>query len=385
MEGRALQKSRGDLGESASLTGRPLRPGSVESAGAAGRVAAALLVMAGVVTIGSVGLPEPAGFNRAGVLAVGAIGVALGGLLITIPWQRWSNRASLAIVPPALTMIALHNWFGGEDPFRYSIFFVAVFVWVGTFHRRGTSVVVALPTTVAYLVPLLVAGAPAQALASAAYAVPLFVVVGEILAWRSAGVNQLESELREAALHDPLTGLANRRLVLDRLHAAVARAARSGEFVHVLYLDIDDFKAVNDTFGHDAGDAALVAVAAALTKAVRPSDTVARLGGDEFVVVVESPAPDSGQSTAARISRALQEGLQTNSPSLLPAMSIGIASDRGGSAEPLALLRAADAALYAVKHAHKDRTVYGAPRAGSYEHAIFGARTASVAAPVGPV
>lgn len=98
---------------------------------------------------------------------------------------------------------------------------------------------------------------------------------------------RMKDELRAAALHDPLTGLPNRRLLTDRLDSALRRALRAGQQVTVLFVDLDGFKGVNDSGGHEVGDDVLIATAERLSKAVRPNDTVARVGGDEFVVLLE--------------------------------------------------------------------------------------------------
>ena len=97
----------------------------------------------------------------------------------------------------------------------------------------------------------------------------------------------LEDRIRHQALHDPLTGLANRALCRDRIEHALALSERAGSAAAVLFVDLDNFKRVNDLFGHAAGDALLIALAGRMAAAVRPADTVARLGGDEFVVVCE--------------------------------------------------------------------------------------------------
>ena len=111
----------------------------------------------------------------------------------------------------------------------------------------------------------------------------------------------LEEQLRHQAFHDVLTGLENRFLFLDRLGHALARAGRGGRPTAVLFLDLDDFKAVNDRLGHAEGDRLLVAVAQRLKAVTRDGDTVARLGGDEFAIIVEETEPAEAEQAAARI------------------------------------------------------------------------------------
>jgi diguanylate cyclase (GGDEF)-like protein len=155
------------------------------------------------------------------------------------------------------------------------------------------------------------------------------------------------AEQEERALKDGLTGLANRRLLLDRLAVGLARATRSGEPVTVLFLDLDGFKAVNDQLGHDAGDQVLRSVARALVAAVRPADTVARLGGDEFVVVCEGVQ----HRHLAELVERLRWSAATAWPGHLPVTaSVGVArSARDETAE--GVLARADHSMYEVKRA----------------------------------
>jgi diguanylate cyclase (GGDEF)-like protein/PAS domain S-box-containing protein len=167
---------------------------------------------------------------------------------------------------------------------------------------------------------------------------------------------EAESEMRRRALHDPLTGLPNRTLVLDRLaHALAAHGRRAGTTAVVL-LDIDQFKIVNDTLGHDAGDQLLLAVAPRLVDAVRPGDTVGRLGGDEFVVVCEGVADAAGAAAvAARLVEAFDEPfvLDGDEHHLTASVGIALADDRVRA--PGDLLRNADAAMYQAKERGRGR------------------------------
>jgi diguanylate cyclase (GGDEF)-like protein/PAS domain S-box-containing protein len=161
---------------------------------------------------------------------------------------------------------------------------------------------------------------------------------------------QLEARLVEQVFKDPLTGLANRALFNDRAMHALARRARGDQRVALLLLDLDNFKAVNDSLGHAAGDALLIETGKRLSACVRPSDTVARLGGDEFAVLLEDvDGPRAASVTAERISRAVRAPVVLDGSEVLPSVSIGVAESGPGD-DADALLRNADVALYAAKH-----------------------------------
>jgi diguanylate cyclase (GGDEF)-like protein len=164
-----------------------------------------------------------------------------------------------------------------------------------------------------------------------------------------SNLEQERAKLSYLALHDCLTGLGNRALLLDRLAHAIAGTARRQEQVGVLFLDLDGFKAVNDSHGHEAGDRLLVAVAQRLTRIVRPSDTLARVGGDEFVVVCDDLT--DGQRGLDAFAQRIQVGVSgpvAASPDLLVSVSVGGAVAAFGD-DPENVLAAADAAMYEVK------------------------------------
>jgi diguanylate cyclase (GGDEF)-like protein len=160
-----------------------------------------------------------------------------------------------------------------------------------------------------------------------------------------------EVELSRRALHDPLTGLPNRAYFLERLEAALARSARRGLRVGVLFLDLDGFKKVNDTHGHQTGDALLAAVAERLESTIRPSDTLARFGGDEFVLLCEDVEGVGDVVTLAeRLGTKMQAAFEIGGRPITVGLSVGIVSARGGrgvSAE--ALIRDADRMMYRAK------------------------------------
>ncbi len=164
-----------------------------------------------------------------------------------------------------------------------------------------------------------------------------------------------EEATRHQALHDPLTGLPNRALLLDRMTHALARARRGRSRVAVLLLDVDHFKVVNDSLGHEAGDDLLRALTPRLRAAVRDEDTVARLGGDEFVVVcADVEDPEEALEVARRIERALAEPFVVRGAEHAVGASIGLVLT-AGDASPDALLRDADAAMYEAKSRGRSR------------------------------
>jgi diguanylate cyclase (GGDEF)-like protein len=166
----------------------------------------------------------------------------------------------------------------------------------------------------------------------------------------------LEEQLRHQAFHDALTALPNRALFADRLAHALARSRRSPRRLAVLFVDLDDFKTVNDSLGHGEGDRLLVAVAERLQAALRPGDTIARMGGDEFAVLVEeqedaAAAVEVGQ----RLLEALRAPFASDGKELFVHASVGVAISASPDATAEELLRDADLAMYMAKGRGKNR------------------------------
>lgn len=187
---------------------------------------------------------------------------------------------------------------------------------------------------------------------------------------RTAELAIATRELRRRALLDDLTGLANRAAFFDRLTHRLDVGDRRGRGLAVLFLDLDDFKTVNDTLGHAAGDRLLVEVARRITSELRAGDTAARVGGDEFLVLLDDvPSGEAALAVAHRISEGLRAPLELAGHTHTVTSSVGVALGSDGLATSDAIVAAADAAMYDAKRSgrgvcllHGDSTQV--PRAG---------------------
>jgi diguanylate cyclase (GGDEF)-like protein/PAS domain S-box-containing protein len=192
--------------------------------------------------------------------------------------------------------------------------------------------------------------------------VPLKNALGEVAYFAAierdvTAQKDLEHELRHFAFHDSLTRLPNRRLLLDRLKHSLVLAKRSASHIAVLFIDLDKFKLLNDTHGHDAGDLMLVEVARRLSSLMRESDVVARLGGDEFVVLLDGLGTDSAQAqenvqtVVDKIQAELENAYVLGDIVHRGSASIGVTLiGDAGDQDPDQILKDADAAMYTVKH-----------------------------------
>jgi diguanylate cyclase (GGDEF)-like protein/PAS domain S-box-containing protein len=198
--------------------------------------------------------------------------------------------------------------------------------------------------------------------------VPLRSSTGEVIAATGIARDVTALKVKEAflshrALHDPLTGLPNRVLLLDRLEAALARIRRHHAHLAVLYLDLDRFKTVNDNLGHAVGDRLLQVVAQRLQQTLRPSDSVARLGGDEFAAILaDLHDPSEAMYVAERLLAVVAEPVDLGDTTLVTTVSIGLAAADDGEASAGELLRRSDFAMYSAKdHGRARVECYAAP------------------------
>jgi diguanylate cyclase (GGDEF)-like protein len=186
--------------------------------------------------------------------------------------------------------------------------------------------------------------------------------------------HEANAQLRNLASHDDLTGLPNRSLLHDRLGLAITHSRRQASHVAVLFLDLDDFKTVNDSFGHSSGDRLLVELATRVRSSVRAGDTVARLGGDEFIVLLDSvTGAEDAARVAAKVLEAVRAPFRLDGQDVYVAASAGVSVYPGDGTSPEELIRSADAAMY------RDKQRAATPGPGAVS--LSGARLASHTSP----
>ena len=167
---------------------------------------------------------------------------------------------------------------------------------------------------------------------------------------------KLSDSLRKLAFYDSLTGLPNRNLLYDRLSVAIASAGRTREGLALLYIDIDHFKRVNDSFGHDAGDDLLRQIAARMQASLRRTDTLARMGGDEFVAILEQVLdPELAQNMAEKVLASCRGDYELRGNRVHVTMSVGLSLYPRDGQEADLLLKRADLAMYRAKATGKNR------------------------------
>jgi len=184
-------------------------------------------------------------------------------------------------------------------------------------------------------------------------------------------IKQQRDEIEHQAFHDPLTGLPTLQLASDRLEMAINSAKRNSRKCALMFIDLDGFKGINDTFGHEAGDAVLIEVANRLKDVVRISDTASRIGGDEFLVIFgEFEGRDQASETAQRIIRAVSRPIPYKEHQLSISCSIGIAIFPDHATDAHTLRRSADTAMYEVKRSGKNSFAFCADdKTGEYNSA----------------
>ena len=295
------------------------------------------------------------------------------GILVVAPVllsvRRWKNDrpVRMAILPTlattAVSAFAIHSWPGGWDTVTPYLVIVPL-TWAALRSGvRGASWSILAMGQVANLA--VAAGTePFVATNDTGYTVTLLQaylgIVGATTLILASATSELsdrdavEAALRRQALHDPLTGLPNRLQLMERLDAYLENARVNGIPAAMCVVDLDDFKSVNDTFGHPAGDELLVAAGQRLLSTVRGSDLVARIGGDEFVVLMDGATDAAVDAITARIIERLAAPVMISGRSVQTTVSIGVAFAHDDSGRD-SLFRNADAALYRAKALGRNR------------------------------
>ena len=323
------------------------------------RIAAAFYVVAGAVGLLIANSPLGHGYHRAALNLLAPAALASVAAIWFLPWERYPRNAFLAANLSSLMLNALLvAWGGGwASPFAVCAFFATVFA--ALYYSRRMAGLVGLAATAVAAAPLLT-GAPPDGwgaltrllLAYGTTHLAIVFVAGALkdelarLYSESHARREFEERLAYQAFHDALTGLPNRAWFAAHLDATLARG-RGG--VAVLFLDLDRFKVINDSLGHERGDELLVAVAARLRACAEPGAAVARLGGDEFTVLLPGGTAADARRLAGRILTALRAPLALVGREIVVSASIGIALGDAGAGGASALLRDADTAMYRVK------------------------------------
>jgi diguanylate cyclase (GGDEF)-like protein len=193
--------------------------------------------------------------------------------------------------------------------------------------------------------------------------IPLLTMILILVFLIASERSKVQNQLAHLSLHDALTRLPNRLLFVSRLHEALALRGPRDEAIAILYLDLDGFKAVNDTLGHEAGDALLIAASERFRRCVRENDTVARLGGDEFAILLRGTDIVAATATAERLVAAMGEPFPIYGHQVQVTTSVGIAlSYSSTAAQDVELLKQADTALYRAKAVGKSQfAIYPPP------------------------
>lgn len=312
--------------------------------------AAVLFVAAGA--LGFLNKLVPGGQGAGGGQQVNVLTVALGIVVGALPWERWHPRLALALAPVAFGLIVAAQWIdpAGVGPL-YALWFGVVFAWIGSWHPPRTALLMAPLAAAMYVIPFLPdsPSASSDSVASVAIAIPFAILLSEVIAAKSQAATQARGELEDtaallerASVTDDLTGLGNRRQANTLLDSMVPGDA-------LVLLDLDHFKAVNDTRGHAEGDRVLMSLGAYLLESVREADCVTRFGGEEFLILLRGAG-----AGATEIVERLVGGWRRSGCGVT--LSGGIAVHVAGSG-PSTTLKRADRMLYKAKDEGRDRVV----------------------------
>ncbi len=298
-------------------------------------------------------LPHAADANDAGILAV--IGASYLAAAVIFPVRRRLPEWSLDVAAAYGTLlISAAIYFSGSATTAGAVYYLWVILGAAYFFDRPRVGIQLVIVAVGYAVALALKPETPGMVQAWIVSVGTLAVAAALLVYTRERVASLVESLNEAAETDPLTELLNRRGFGKRLQLELDRARRYGTELSLVTGDLDNFKQVNDSFGHQVGDDVLVEVGALLGRYSRRTDAVARIGGEEFALIVAGTGPEA-LVTAERLRERVREALADRYPGLTISFGIATYPHDGQSVERL--LRAADEALYAAKALGRDRAV----------------------------
>lgn len=328
-----------------------MEPARVRTADHKARYGALLFGAASLVTLLGLLLPHEAEVDTAGLVVVAAGSAALS-LLLAAVGDRLPDAAYSVVLALGTVLISLAAYSNGErsgGPAGYDeLYYLWVVFYAAYYMPRRSLALQVLVIAVAYAVTLvLVDPGP---IATSRWLTVVGLVSGGAVVVRllTEHVEQLVQELETAARTDRLTGLANRRALEDDFRREAARAARTGEPMALVLIDLNRFKDINDLHGHAAGDEALIGVAERMRHVLRVTDVAARIGGDEFVLLLPDADADSATAVALRLTESAARGDGGSTP---VGLSFGVATSEETPSTLDDLMRAADQALYVKKRA----------------------------------
>jgi len=325
------------------------------------RSASFLFFGAGTIAVANSYLASLHGANIQALRLTGLLSMLAAFGVPLLPWS-WNRRfVASGLVVAAVSFVVLSDQLNHFSHTQsavavYPVFFIMVVAWAGFIQIRGAASIAALLSGLALGGMLIAGGHQSISWECVLVSMSAAAVLGEVLAWSHKRASHLAGLEVNRRLHDPLTGLANRLLFIERMDQALARLRRNKEPLAVLFVDLDRFKHVNDSFGHAAGDQLLLEAAGRLRAAVRENDDVARFGGDEFAVLCQD-IEDIGATIqiARRVLDAFAAPFVCNKRELFVTASVGIAFASSGYETAEVILQNADAAMYRAKDGGRAR------------------------------
>lgn len=323
--------------------------------------AAALFAGAGTIAVVNSFVTKLANVDPLALRLTGVFSIVMAIVVRLLPWSRYTRVIAGSLIAGAIAFLVVSDHFNhyGHQPASlavYPVFFIIIVAWSGLLQQKGLAAGVAGVSGIALLAIFFLNGHTQSGWQCFIVTMPAAAVLGEVLCWSYTRTNDLARLEANRRLHDPLTSLANRQLFIEQLDHAVARVRRAGVSLAVLFVDLDRFKQVNDSFGHEAGDELLVQAAKRLRTAIRDNDLVARLGGDEFAILCEDLTDQTDAADVAqRILGAFEGPIVCARREVYVTTSIGISFSIAGTETSAALLRDADAAMYRAKRNGRDR------------------------------